>query len=312
MNLERIDLNLLVVFSTIYKEGGITPAGKKLHLSQSAVSHSLTRLRETFDDPLFVRSGQQMQPTPKARNLQRKIEPLLNGLRTSLSDFSSFDASQTERVFTVGMREPLESVLLAPVAVEVLARAPLARLSSVRLDRRSLQDELKNGLIDVAVDVLQPVSGDLRHRKLNDGQLVVIARKSHPLLAGKQQLSLDDYLALEHIQISGRRAGPGVEDVELNRLGKERSIRMRCQNNGAAITVATHTDLVLTTSYAYAKEAENNDKLRVFDFPCDMPPLSLYMYWHQNVDDDPANIWLREMVSRLFSEGLGDGADTAD
>ncbi|NKI19330.1 LysR family transcriptional regulator [Spongiibacter sp. KMU-166] len=304
MNPERIDLNLLVVFSTIYSEGGITPAGKKLHLSQSAVSHALTRLRDCFDDPLFVRSGQTMQPTPKARNLQQKIAPLLSGLRASLNDFSSFDPARAERMFAVGMREQLESILLPRIVAEVLQQAPGISLSSVRFQRRSLEEDLSSGSVDLAIDVLQPVSGSLRHRKLSDDRLVVIARKNHPRLGQKRNITLDDYLALDHIQISGRRAGRGVEDVELHRLGKERNIRLRSQNIHAAIAAASRSDLVLTAGYAYAREAERDAKLVVLPFPCEMPPLSLYLYWHQNVDNDPANCWLRALICEVLASGI--------
>jgi DNA-binding transcriptional LysR family regulator len=306
MDIERIDLNLLVVFSTIFSEGGITPAGKKLHLSQSAVSHSLSRLREVFDDPLFVRSGQMMQPTPTARNLYQRIQPLLTNLKQTLNDFSLFDPVRAERSFTIGVREQVESVVLPAIMAGLLEVAPLIRISTVRLDRGNLEADLKSGAFDVAVDVLQPLSGSLRHTALTDDELVVVARKGHPVLAQSASLDLDTFLALEHVQVSGRRAGRGIEDIELNRLGHERNIRLRCQNISAALAVVANSDLVVSAGYAYAREAVRDAKLVVLPFPIAAPSLSLFLYWHQNVDSDPASLWFRDFFARAFQRKIGD------
>jgi DNA-binding transcriptional LysR family regulator len=306
MDIERIDLNLLVVFSTIFNEGGITPAGKKLHLSQSAVSHALSRLREVFDDPLFVRSGQVMQPTPTARNLYQRVQPLLNNLQQPLNDFSSFDPALSERSFTIGVREQVESVVLPVIISRLLAVAPHLRISTVRLNRANLDADLKSGVFDVAIDILQPLPGTVRHKKMQDDDLVVVARKGHPVLAQRASVDLDTFLALEHIQVSGRRAGRGVEDVELNRLGHERKIRLRCQNINAALSVVARSDLVVSTGYDYAREAVRDAKLVVLPFPIEAPSLSLFLYWHQNVDSDPANLWFRDFITSVFQQTPAD------
>ena len=306
MDIERIDLNLLVVFSTIFSEGGITPAGKKLHLSQSAVSHSLSRLREAFDDPLFVRSGQVMQPTPIARNLYQRVQPLLSNLKQTLNDFSSFDPALSERSFTIGVREPVESVVLPVIVTSLLEIAPQIRISTVRLDRGNLEADLKSGVFDVAIDVLQPLSGSVRHSKLQDDDLVVVARKGHPVLAQSASLDLQRFLRLEHIQVSGRRAGRGIEDIELNRLGHERNIRVRCQNINAALSVVATSDLVVSAGYAYAHEAVRDAKLVVLPFPIEVPSLSLFLYWHQNVDSDPASLWFRDFITEVFQRNISE------
>jgi DNA-binding transcriptional LysR family regulator len=309
MDIERIDLNLLVVFSTIFKEAGITPAGKKLHLSQSAVSHSLSRLREVFGDPLFVRSGQMMQPTPTARNLYQKVQPLLLDLKQTLNDFSSFDPELSERSFTIGVREPVESVVLPIIIASLFCIAPQIRISTVRLDRANLEADLKSGVFDIAIDVLQPLSGSVRHNKLQDDDLVVVVRKEHPVLAESKSLDLDTFLQLEHIQVSGRRAGRGIEDIELNRLGHERNIRLRCQNINAALSVVAGSDLAVSAGYAYAREAVRAAKLVVLPFPIPVSSLSLFLYWHQNVDGDPATLWFRDFIAKAFQQKIDESTD---
>ena len=235
MHVSRFDLNLFVVFDAIYTEGSLTRAARVLNLTQPAVSHALGRLRDRLEDPLFVRQGARMVPTSRARAMVTPVRHALGGLQRCLSDEGGFDVADAERTFVVGLRDGLEGCLLPPLTAGILEEAPGVRLQSMTVARRQLATELASGRLDLAADVLLPLPDAIEHRPVMSGPLVVIMRPGHPL-AGK--LDLPAYLAAQHVLVSSRREGPGMEDFGLSRLGYRRNIRLRCQHHMAALSTA--------------------------------------------------------------------------
>ncbi|MBB3046987.1 DNA-binding transcriptional LysR family regulator [Litorivivens lipolytica] len=298
MHINRVDLNLLVVFDAIYSEGGITRAADKLHLTQPAVSHALGRLRDLFDDPLFERDGRLMMPTPKARSLIGTVRRSLRDLQIMFNDIERFDPATSERGFTVGMRDLLEVSVLPVLAQRMAKAAPTLKLASVRLDRPNLEAELATGVLDVAIDVLRPVSDDIAYQRTAQDRMVVLARPHHRVVS--QGLTLEDYLEQDHIQLSSRRSGQSFEDLELSRLGIQRRIRLRCQNAFAALRIVNETDTLLTLAESYARELAPQFGLKVLPLPFKTTPFDAYLYWHKNVDNDPSNRWLREQIQSMI------------
>jgi len=298
MNLNRIDLNLFVVFDAIYTEGGITKASRKLHLTQPAISHALGRLRDVFGDPLFERDGRAMVPTPLARGLIEPVRRSLRGLEITLNEVARFDPATTQKQFTLAVRDVLEATLLPILMRRVTDHAPLIDIAAVRSDRRELESELAMGSIDAAIDMLLPLSENIRRMRIALDPMVVIARIGHP--AVDETLDLDAYLRQEHVQVSSRRSGPSLEDVELSRLGLQRRIRLRCQHYFAACRVVSQTDLILTMPESYARIANRQYNNQILPIPVPMQPLDAYLYWHSNVEHEPANRWLREQLVQSF------------
>ncbi len=294
MHIRRIDLNLFVVFDAIYTEGGITRASEKLNLTQPAISHALARLRERFGDPLFEREGRAMVPTPMARNLVGPVRRSLRELEILLGDIDRFDPAITERRFTLGVRDVLEATLLPPLMQAVAAQAPHVEVAAVRPDRRQLEAELAGGTLDVAIDILLPLSDAISRQPLELDRLVVLARADHPQV--RKALDLETYLRLDHVLVSSRRSGLGIEDLELSRLGRSRRVRLRCQHYFAACRVVAQTDLLLTMPERYARIANQQFGNRILPLPLDIPGLDAYLYWHSNVENEPANRWLRERI----------------
>lgn len=298
MHLNRVDLNLLVVLDAIYTEGGITKAARKLHLTQPAISHALSRLREMFGDPLFERQGQAMAPTPLARGIIEPVRRSLRDLEITLNQVARFDPSTSQARFTIAVRDVLEATLLPALMERVAREAPQIEIAAVRADRRELESELAMGTLDAAIDVLLPLSEQIRHSRIGIDPMVVMARKGHPAVG--QGLDLPTYLRQDHILVSSRRAGPGLEDVELSRHGHQRRIRLRCQHYFAACSVVSRTDLILTMPETYARIASQQFGNQILPFPLTMPTLDAHLYWHANVEDEPANRWLRERVVEVF------------
>ena len=303
MNLARLDLNLLLVLDAIYSEGGITPASRMLHLSQPATSHALRRLRDHLDDPLFVRDGHRMRPTPLARSIIGPVRRALRDIETSLSQSQHFDPAHSQRRFCIGVRAALESTLLPSLIPRLEQQAPHIRLDVVRPDRKQLETDLHSGTLDLAIDTLLPVSSEVSHCLLGEDRLVVLARQNHPGIG--QQLSLAEFLAAEHVLVSSRRSGPGFEDLELGRQGFQRQVRLRCQHHFTACNVVAESNLLLTMPERQARIANRCFGHQLFAFPLDTASLDVHLYWHRNVDREPANAWCRDLLIASMRDSLG-------
>ncbi|GJJ00602.1 transcriptional regulator [Duganella rhizosphaerae] len=298
MHISKVDLNLFIVFEAIYAEGSITRASLKMNLTQPAISHALNRLRQLFDDPLFERQGHVMVPTPLARSIIDPVRQSLRGFEVTLNGAERFDAATSERTFSLALRDVLEASVLPPLMARVAHDAPTVGLNTLQVGRRELESELAAGSLDVAIDILLPLSNDIRRTLLATDQTVVLVRRDHPLVSGA--LDLDSYLKLEHIQTSSRRRGPGLEDFELSRMGLQRRVRLRCQHYFAACRAVSQTDLALTMPERLARVVNQQFGNQILPFPLTMPSLDIYLYWHANIDTDPASVWLREQVKQAM------------
>src|SRR3954469_25403706 len=171
MQLNQIDLNLLVVLDAICTEGGITAAAKKLHLTQPALSHALGRLRDVFADPLFVRHGQKLAPTPLARSLVDPLHRSLHGLETTLNQLKRFEPTTSTRHFTLGLRDILEAIVLPPVLARATRSAPHVEGGGAPGDRRHLEPDPPWGALDLPADILAPVTDAARRRRYSADRL---------------------------------------------------------------------------------------------------------------------------------------------
>jgi DNA-binding transcriptional LysR family regulator len=298
MQLSRVDLNLFTIFAAIYEEGGITPASRRLHLSQPAVSHALARLRELLHDPLFERQGNRMIPTPRARAMAVAVGQSLSGLEDILERGSSVEAALSAKSFVVAIRESHEMALLPSLMQRMRSDAPLASLSLVRIDRSDVEHDLQSGELDAAIDVALPLAAEIRRERLSAYPLWVMARSAHPTIQGI--LDLATYLEHEHILVTGRRHGNGYEDLALGRLGVARHIKVRCQQHAAACKLVSQSDLLLTLSQHQAELTNAHVGNQLLPFPAAAPPLEMYLYWHANLTDDFANQWLRAAIVEVM------------
>lgn len=294
-NFSRVDLNLFIVFDAIYREGNLTRAAEHLALSQPAVSHALNRLRETFADPLFERSGKGVAPTPLAKAIIGRVRVALQDLETTFTEGLAFAPAQASRVFTLAARDVTEATALPPLMALLQQTAPAVQLRSVRVGRRDMESALSSGQIDFATDVLLPVGAEIEHQALGEEALVVVMREGHPLM--QQPWGLPAYLSARHVQVSSRAEGPGVEDFALTRQGQVRQIALRCQNYHAALRVMRQTDLLLTLPYSFAAEVMPAEHIR--PLPLALAPLELHLYWHRKANRDPALMWLKEQILSL-------------
>lgn len=292
MNLANIDLNLFIVFDAIYTEGNLTRAGQIMGITQPAASNALARLRDTFNDPLFIRTAQGMIPTPLAQNIITPVRSALDLLRGSVHDSRVFDASQASKTFRLSMTDLSEDILLPATFQRLHKLAPNIRIESLLARRRETAKELAAGHLDFVIDV--PLSNDpqLLHTKLLEDRYVCAMRKDHPLSVHKS-ITLKQYLDAQHIHISSRRSGLGPVDLALGKMGFQRNIVLRSQHYLMAHTVLQNTDLTITAPARFAA----HHKLHSVELPISgIAPIESHLFWHASADQDPANRWMREQL----------------
>ena len=300
MNLSDKDLNLFVVFDVIYTERNLTKSGEVLGITQPAVSNALSRLRENFNDELFVRTSKGMVPTPVAENMVNDIRQALDLIRNSISESESFNPKTANATFRISIGDTSEYRLLPQLIKNISNLAPGVDVESYLTPRLETPKELAAGNIDFAID--PPIHSDpnLRNKKIYQDDYVLVVNKKHPI-AKKKKISLEDYLSLSHIHISKRASGLGHVDTTLNRLGLTRRIALRAQHFLVAPYIIDQSNLAMTTIKSFSRGRE----LKVFQLPFKITPLVLHLYWHVNKDMDPANKWMRELILNTYGKIQG-------
>lgn len=292
--LARFDLNLLQVFDAIHAKGGVSAAARHLNLSQPAISHALARLRDAFDDPLFVRQGNKLVPTPAARAIAGPVREALRGLDAALDAAASFDPAQSTREFRIGVRLSGEMPRFSSLVGRVRREAPHVALASVTFRRRDLVMALANGDIDLALDVALPTDERLCRHYLGTEPLVVVARKGHPRVDGA--IDLETYLALDHVVATARPHGPGIEDMALERMGLGRRVAVRCQHAITAWQIIAKSDMLYALPRSHAELLDAVWPMQLLDLPLPVDRGGTYLYWHQAAQADPALEWLRTII----------------
>lgn len=309
--MQHLDLNLLKVFESLYQERNMTRTAQVLNITPSAVSHAMKRLREALNDPLFIRQGSQMAPTPACRRAAPQLINHLYQLRQTLQQFAQFDPQSTEQTFHIAVHNALEPLFGPLIYRAVLANAPKAKLMLVSLDRQQVKRQMAAGQVDFALDVAQPLGSPFQHVRLFDDPLCVLASKKHnndkteavrhgniePETTEQENTALtqEAYLAAEHIAVSNRPKGTVMEDFELQQQGYVRQIALRCQTYLAATHIVANSALLLTLpqSLAHYYITEN---LMIQPLPFKTANVETHLYWHENTQHDASLKWLKAQL----------------
>lgn len=296
LNLRSIDLNLLPVFSAIMAAGQLSRAAEQLGMSQPALSAALQRLRVTFDDPLFIRTKQGMEPTPRARELHTQLQPHLAALRQILSPEHRFNPLTSQRRFRIVSADYFEMALLPPLLKHVQAQAPNIMIEVSNADD-STNERLLKAEADLAIDALLPDDPRLKRALLLEEPLVVIARQGHPQL--KQQCLKQQFLDAQHVVLPDRNRRLPLDQI-LNTPGWERRTGAQVTQFSGLLNTCAHSDMIATVPQRLADQYAAPLNLRVFPFPAPIPPVPVYLLWSPLLDKDPAHQWLREQLKQTI------------
>ena len=297
MKIKDTDLNLFIAFDVIYTEKNLTKSGQVLGITQPAVSNALARLRDLFNDELFIRTSRGMIPTPVANQLIGDIRNALSLIQNTISVSEKFDPSTAEMTFKISIGDTSEYRLL-PLLIKQLAEiAPKVKVETYLTARKDAPRELASGAIDFSID--PPLQSDqhLKHEKIYQEDYVMIVREDHPILK-KQTITIEDYLDLSHIHISNRKTGMGHVDMTLYKLGLTRDIYLRAQHFLVAPYIVEQSDMAITTTKGFAVDRN----LAWRELPFDIDPLVLHLYWHENNDNESSSKWMRDLMLKTYGK----------
>jgi DNA-binding transcriptional LysR family regulator len=298
--IDNVDLNLLAALDTLLAEGSVTGAARRLGLSSSAMSRTLTRLRSATGDPLLVRAGRGLVPTPRAAELRDRVHELTRGVRAVLRpQISHVDVASLELTFTIRASEAFLEFLSVPVVAAVTQAAHRIRLRFAPKPDKDARP-LREGLIDLEIGLLGTSAPEIRTQLLFHDKLVGVARAGHPLLAGTG-ITPERYAACNHVVAS--RDGNVIESVDdaLEKLGLKRAIRVVVPGYPDAMGIARQSDLVALVPRSCLGNSLGSDHdatsgLESFELPVPTPGFMISAMWHPRVDADPAHRWLRDTV----------------
>lgn len=283
------DLNLLVTLDVLLAEGSVARAAKRLRLSPSAMSRALARLRETTGDPLLVRAGRGLVPTPRALELRERVSQLVQDAEAVLRPAEQPDLTQLSRLFTLRTSEGFVENFGADLIARIAQQAPGVHLRFMHKPDKD-STALRDGTVDLETGVVGKSAGpELRTQGLFRDRFIGVVRIDHPLSQG--EITPARYAAGGHISVSRRGLDKGPIDDALAPLELERQIVTIVGGFSTALALARTTDLIASVPERHT--ASLREGMHSFALPFDLPPFTVAMLWHPRLDADPVHRWLR-------------------
>ncbi|MGX1545434.1 LysR family transcriptional regulator [Streptomyces adustus] len=293
-----IDLNLLLALDVLLEEQSVQGAARRLHLSEPAMSRTLGRIRKALGDPVLVRAGRGMVPTPHALAVRAEVGAVVERARALFVPGRDTDLRTVSRTFTILGHDAIAAAHGAALFARAAEEAPGIRirfLSESHVDAPFLRE----GTADLEVGVIDETSPEVHTETLHEDRMVGVARAGHPLLDG--ELTPERFAAADHLIVSRRGKLRGPVDTALAELGLGRRVVGTVGTFPASLFVVRDTDLVgLISSWGLSLAATLG--LAVFEVPLDLPPLRLGIAWHPRHDADPAHAWLRGAVKDILAD----------
>lgn len=301
MNIASVNLNLLVVFEAMLEERSVSRAARRAGLSQPAMSNALRRLRQLFNDRLFIRTAAGMTPTRKALALAGPVRSGLAQLRAVLSEPMSFDPKASSRTFYLGMTDYAEFLLLPVLLRRLQSVAPNVQIVVRRLRGVFIppEAELRSGSLDAAVGFFPETTSidpAIRSDEMFSESNVGIARRGNP---HARPMTLKRFAALEHAAVFYGSEGRGLIDDLLTEHGLRRRLRVASPHFLSVPFIVAAGDLVAVVPEGLAQYFRNSLRLDVFKVPLPLEPLHMRLLWHERAEGDSANRWFRGEVTRL-------------
>lgn len=290
-----IDLNLLSALDVLLAERSVTEAAKRMGLSVSAMSRTLTRLRAATGDPLLVPAGRSLVPTPYAERLTGRVHAVAQEAREVLAPASdAVDPTSMNRRFTIRANEGFVALFAPAIIVAIAEAAPLVQLRFAPKPDK-VATALREGAIDLEIGTVGASAPEIRTQLLFRDRFIGAARRYHPLLG--QPITPERYAACGHVAASRRGAWTGPVDKALQDLGLQRRVVAIVPGFLDALAVAGRSDLLALVPRSCFRDGEvSSERVRSFDLPVSTPELAIGAMWHPRLDADPGHRWLREKL----------------
>ena len=298
-----LDLNLLATAAALLETGGVSKAAIALGTSQPTVSTNLSKLREYFGDPLFVRCPGGMAPTPRGAEVASAARDLLAEAEKRLRVDPTFDPSVTLQTITVALSDVGEMVFLPRLLRQIARLAPAAPLRAVSMRPSALREAMASGEVDLAVGYCPDLSGSQVYQQLLfSHHFVCLVRAGHPVQGPR--LVLSEFLSMQHLVVQSEARSQEILDQYLESQGLVRRVAVYTQHFLCVPRLISGSDLIVTVPHAVAMQyAGRGSGLRVVELPFASPQIPLRQHWHQRVRQDARNLWLRGIVRDVFQAG---------
>lgn len=292
----KTDLNLLRVLHVILEERNLSKAAKRLHLTQPALSRSLVRLRDEFNDPLFVRTSSGMLPTPFAQALEPELRSTLEKLDSLYQRPEAFRPEAATGVVRIATTDYFEQVVWTELIGKLSAAAPNLTFVTQLVGGELPYEAMRSGSINLAIaGYFTDVPAAMKMQKLFEDTFTVVARHQHPLV--KKRLTLEQYLECGHVLISPRGDLSGAVDRALQKQRKHRHIAASVAGFLSSGSVVANSDLLLTAPSLLAAQFARSLPVQAFAPPLDLPIIKVVQVWHERFHQDPLLTWVRQMIA---------------
>ncbi|SDI05293.1 DNA-binding transcriptional regulator, LysR family [Paraburkholderia phenazinium] len=301
LDLTRFDLNLLVVLEALWAERHVGRAAERLHLSQSATSHALSRLRIAFDNPLFIRHPRGIEPTPLANELMPRVAAVLESVRLVASPRGPFDPGRLQGPLSIATTDHAILTIISPALARIQAAAPGAVLKLRPADMESSLRMLDSGDLDIVLgsgsfaQIPQRFECQLVHKE----RFVGVARKGHSALVkrGKKlHMELDDFVRLPHILVSPRGDTRGTLDDALESLGRTRKVSATCPSFLAVPFMVGASESIAVIAERVAVRMQETAQLSLFELPLALPTWEVLVIRALGRANEPAVQWITDMM----------------
>ncbi len=291
--MQPLDLNLLVTLDALLTESSVARAATRMGITPPAMSHALARLRETVGDPILVRAGRALVPTPRAIAIRDRVRAVVDEARSVLTTDADADLATMRRTFTIRANEANAVMTSGALLRRLHSRAPLLRL---RFAPEGAEDvsELRDGRIDLDLGAQGELGPEIKVQTLFEDDYVGAVRRDHRLARGR--VTAARYAAAAHVSGSRRGRAHGPVDSALAALGLAREVAVVVPGPLSALAIVADSDLVATVPASLARWGERTLGLRILKLPLGLPRAVMAQAWHPRLDADPAHRWLRACV----------------
>lgn len=295
--MQKINFNLLRYLEILVSERSVSQAAQKAGLSQPAMSIILSELRKVYKDPLLVRGGGGMIPTAKSLELVVPLREGLDLVRSTLTMKSKFDPKTDRKTFKIVVNDYIGAVFLPYFFKRMKTHFPNLRFEMMSWGRHNSPKSLISNDLDLMIGFHHQVPEGFYEETLFEEHFVCLVRKGHPTV--KDKVSLDQFLKLKHMKVQESEGAIRLVDAELDKLGKSRDIELKVPHFLAFPFILAKTDMIITTSNRIAKQFSSLLPLKIVQPPLKLPGAVIKQVWHERVNNDPAQIWLRSELQKI-------------
>lgn len=302
MNLYREDLNLLLVFEAIMETRSVSKASERLDISQPSMSNALAKLRRAFDDPMFIRVKNAMEPTPHALSIAAAVNEVLARARTDIFVRRSFEPDRAAQTFTLCMTDLAQAAYLPRIVNAVRSAAPLVKLRAISPIVERVEDGLESGSVDLAVGYFPDIdaAGVFQQRLLRNSGFSCLASLTNRHLDGGR-LTAAAFASAPHVALRTEGRSHEVIDMRMAELGVTRNVVLTVPHYLGLLSIVPQTELLAIIPNDLAPMCRRQESIGVHPLPFESPSVAVTQVWHRRYAQDAANRWLRGLVKQCLS-----------